>query len=264
MLLIKTLPALRVSLGYKANLSENFTTRVNLSTGFRAPNLAELTSNGVHHGTNRFEIGNNDLSKENNTQIDVSFEYKNKHIEFYVNGFYNKINDYIFLTPRGDFEDGNPVFTYVQEDAKLYGGEIGFHFHPHPVDWLHIESNYETVIGKQDNGNYLPLIPANTLNNTIRSEFDIANWMDNGYASIHLQTAFDQDNAGIFETRTGGYSLINLGIGGNIALGSLKFSTNLNINNLFNKEYINHLSRLKTDGLLNMGRNIVLGVNFEI
>jgi iron complex outermembrane receptor protein len=39
--------------------------RLNLASGFRAPNLAELTSNGVHEGTNR-EIGNSDL-KQNKT-----------------------------------------------------------------------------------------------------------------------------------------------------------------------------------------------------
>jgi iron complex outermembrane receptor protein len=40
--------------------------RLNLASGFRAPNLAELTSNGVHEGTNRYEIGNSDL-KQNKT-----------------------------------------------------------------------------------------------------------------------------------------------------------------------------------------------------
>ena len=35
------------------------------------------------------------------------------------------------------------------------------------------------------------------------------------------------------------------------------------LNNLLNKNYIAHLSRLKNDGILNMGRNIVLGLNFD-
>jgi iron complex outermembrane receptor protein len=44
------------------------------------------------------------------------------------------------------------VFSYIQNNAKLYGGEIGLHFHPHPLDWLHYETSFETVTGKKQNG----------------------------------------------------------------------------------------------------------------
>ena len=36
------------------------------------------------------------------------------------------------------------------------------------------------------------------------------------------------------------------------------------VNNILDEKYINHLSRLKADGILNQGRNFVLGLNFEI
>ncbi|MEE9407788.1 MAG: TonB-dependent receptor [Polaribacter sp.] len=252
------------SLGFKTAISDNFTTRINLASGFRAPNLAELTSNGVHHGTNRFEKGNNDLQNEKNTQVDLSLEYKTEHLEFFANGFYNHLNDYIFLSPTGKVEDGAPVFTYIQENANLHGGEFGFHLHPHPLDWLHLESTFETVIGKQQNGNYLPLIPSNTWKNTFRTEFNIADWLQQGYSSLSLQSTFSQNNISSFETETNGYNLINLGFGGDILFKKMKFSTSVSINNLLNKKYINHLSRLKPDGILNQGRNIVLGVNFKI
>jgi hypothetical protein len=49
--------------------------------------------------------------------------------------------------------------TYlITFNAKLYGGEIGLHFHPHPLDWLHYETSFETVTGKKQDGDYLPLI----------------------------------------------------------------------------------------------------------
>ena len=250
------------SFGFKTSLSEFFTTRINLATGFRAPNLAELTSNGIHHGTNRFEAGNNSLSNEKNIQIDVSLEYKTAHFEFFANGFYNHLNDYIFLTPTNGIEDGSPVFTYIQENAKLYGGEFGLHLHPHPLDWMHLESTFETVIGKQNNGNYLPLIPANTWKNTFRTEFNIKNWLQQGYTSLSLQSVFAQNNVSDFETISSAYNLVNLGFGGNIVLGKSKFSTSISINNLLNRKYTHHLSRLKADGILNQGRNIVVGVQF--
>ena len=99
-----------------------------------------------------FEIGNADLNNEQNVQVDLALEYKNEHLEIFANGFYNNIKDYIYLSPNGNTIDGAPVFNYLQENASLYGGEVGFHLHPHPLDWLHFESSFETVTGKQGNG----------------------------------------------------------------------------------------------------------------
>ncbi|GIZ09235.1 TonB-dependent receptor [Flavobacterium sp. UMI-01] len=256
------------SLGYKTDVTSNLILRLNLASGFRAPNLAELTSNGVHEGTNRYEIGNANLKNEQNVQTDLNLEYKNTHFEFFVNGFYNHINNYIFTAPTGAVQEDNAVFEYVQEDAKLYGGEIGIHLHPHPLDWLHLESSFETVTGKKQSqgtgDDYLPLIPANNWNNTIRTEFKIGDWLREGFAALSWNATFTQNNVSGFETRTGGYSLVNFGFGGKITLGKTVFNLNLNGNNLLNKTYIAHLSRLKTDGIANMGRNIVLGLNFEL
>ncbi len=57
---------------------------------------------------------------------------------------------------------------------------------------------------------------------------------------------------------------MNLGFGGKVKWGKTAFNVNLNGNNLFDKKYIAHLSRLKNDGISNIGRNIVLGVNFNL
>ncbi|RKF03707.1 iron complex outermembrane receptor protein [Tenacibaculum lutimaris] len=260
----KSYNSFTASFGAKTMLFNTITSRFNVASGFRAPNLAELTSNGVHHGTNRFEVGNNNLVNEKNLQFDLSLDYNSEHFELFANGFYNKLNDYIYLSPTGEVEDSAPVYTYLQENAKLYGGEFGFHLHPHPLDWLHLESSFEMVIGKQDNGNYLPLIPANTLKNTLRTEFSNEKWLPNGYASVSLHSYFKQDNISEFETATPAYNLVNLGVGGDILISKYTFTTSLTVNNLFDKKYINHLSRLKPDNIFNPGRNIVLGINFTI
>ena len=251
------------SLGYKTDLVQNLTLRMNIASGFRAPNLAELTSNGVHEGTNRYEIGNTNLKTEQNIQSDVNLEYGNTHFEFFVNGFYNHINNYIYTSPTGEILEENAVFEYTQDNAKLYGGEIGLHFHPHPLDWLHFESSFETVTGKNENSDYLPLIPANNWNNTIRTEFRQKKWLKNGFAAFNVSKTFNQKNISGFETGSDGYTLVNLGLGGTIAFGKNSLDLHLNANNLFNKTYVAHLSRLKTDGIANIGRNISLGVNFS-
>lgn len=259
-----TFNSFTAALGAKLDIVRNFSTRINLASGFRAPNLAELTSNGVHEGTNRYERGNINLTNEQNFQTDLALEYRNEHIEFFANGFYNAVNDYIFLSPSNETLDDAQVFDYLQDNAALYGGELGFHLHPHPLDWLHLESSFETVTGKLSNDKYLPLIPANSLRNTFRVELNDGKTRKSSSAFITLENTFAQRNVSNFETRTGGYSLLSAGIESSFQLQKVLFKIGLNGTNLTDKKYIAHLSRLKPDGIFNMGRSINVNLKLEI
>ncbi len=260
----KTFTSFTAALGAKVDLFEKISTRVNLASGFRAPNLAELTSNGVHEGTNRYEKGNAELTNEQNFQADLSFEYRNEHVEFFANGFYNAVNDYIFISPTNETIDDAQVYGYLQDDAALYGGELGFHLHPHPLDWLHLESSFETVTGKLNNEDYLPLIPANSLRNTFRVELNDGKTRRNSVAFITLESTFDQKNVSNFESRTGGYSLLSAGVESSFQLQKVMLKLGVNGTNLTDKEYISHLSRFKPDGILNIGRSINVNLKIEI
>jgi len=257
--------SLNTAAGIKSNITETFTTRLNLATGFRAPNLAELTSNGVHEGTNRFEIGDANLKNETNLQADLALEYKNEHIEFFLNGFYNSVKNYIFITPNGQFVDADPVFLYDQQNATLYGGEIGVHLHPHPLDWLHLESSFESVTGKLHNDSFLPLIPANSWANTLRVEFnDRKSSVKNYYGFTTLRSLSRQLNPSSFETVTDSYNLLSMGVGANFILLKKEVEFRLSANNLLDTDYIAHLSRFKGNGIQNIGRNINLGLRLKL
>ncbi|RAR71750.1 TonB-dependent receptor [Flavobacterium aciduliphilum] len=256
----KKFQSFNASLGFKTNIKKNVIFRLNFASGFRAPNLAELTSNGVHEGSNRYEVGNAALKNEQNFQTDLNLEYRNPHFEWFVNGFYNTINQYIFIAPNGIVTNGFDTYVYTQANAVLFGGEAGIHFHPHPVDWLHITSSFERVTGKKQNGENLPLIPANKWNNSIKTEFKSSKYLKDPFALLNVTYTFDQKNPSLFETKSNDYTLVNLGFGGKVTLGKTSFDVNLNANNLFNKTYISHLSRLKNEGIPNMGRTVVLGV----
>jgi iron complex outermembrane receptor protein len=78
----KNFNSFNASLGFKTNLKENIILRLNVASGFRAPNLAEITSNGVHEGSNRYEIGNSNLTYEQNFQPDLNLEYRNPHLNY--------------------------------------------------------------------------------------------------------------------------------------------------------------------------------------
>jgi iron complex outermembrane receptor protein len=79
------------------------------------------------------------------------------------------------------------------------------------------------------------------------------------------------------ETPTAGYSLFNAGIGGGFTNKKGKTIVNVYLNgdNLFDKAYYDHLSRLKyflfsssdansSHGIYNMGRNISLKLSFPL
>ncbi len=260
----KNYESINASLGFKTDVTDKITSRINFASGFRAPNLSELSSNGVHEGSNRYEIGNSNLKNEQNFQIDLNVDYNTEHFDFFANGFYNNINNYIFISPNGNTIDTNFVYDYLQNNAVLYGGETGIHLHLHEIDWLHMTSSYEMVIGKLENNLSLPLIPANQWKNNFRANFDVSKNIKNSFVFLQANYTFNQNKIGDFETKTNDYLLLSSGVGTDIQLNKATFNLFLTATNLLNKQYVAHLSRLKSDGIYNMGRNIVLGVNFNL
>jgi len=258
----KNLNNITGAIGLKSDLAKNLVSRLNLALGFRAPNLSELTSNGFHEG--RFEFGNNDLKNENNFQIDANIEYGTKTIEFFINGFYNRIKNYIYLEPSGTVIDNFDVFTYSQDDSKLYGGEFGFHLHPINHKWIHLKSSGESVTGKIDNGEDLPRIPGFTIKNNMKFEFNINSKFDSNFLVINNKNVFKQTRISEHEDVGEAYTLFDIGLGSNFKIGKLKTTFSINVNNLFNKDYIDHLSVLKEENIANAGRNIVFSLDFNL
>jgi iron complex outermembrane receptor protein len=238
--------------------------RANISSGFRAPNTSELLSDGVHEGTNRYEKGNTNLKNENAIQVDFSFDYQNEHFSFSVNPFYNAIQNYIFLSPTNAVIDNSPVFEYIQSNAFLYGGELGFHYHPHKIHWLHLESNLSTVIAEDRNGNSLPLIPQTKLNSTISAEISHKGKVKLKNVFVQNIYKFQQNRTGLFETATNDYNLINIGLKLEILTKNNPIEITTGIRNVLNTKYIDHLSRFKTLEIPNQGINFYIGLKVKL
>lgn len=119
------------SIGAVCNISEHFNLRLNMARGFRAPNMSELGSDGVHEGTLRYELGNPDLKPEYSWQADLGLDFTSQYISAQVALFANRIENYIFAK-RIDLvmEDGLRTYEYTQGDARLLGFEAGIDFHP--------------------------------------------------------------------------------------------------------------------------------------
>ncbi|MCB2378725.1 TonB-dependent receptor [Hymenobacter sp. BT635] len=268
------------SLGGAFNVTEKLLLKANVSRGFRAPNIAELGSNGIHEGTIRYELGDAGLKAETSLQLDGGVSYDTEHISLSLDAFRNQIQNYIFPERVEDAvsEEGDPIFRYSQGDARLTGGEVTVDVHPHPLDWLHFENSFSMVralqLNQPEGQQYLPFIPADRLQSTLRVNFrKVGNSrLSNLYARGGVEHTFAQNrffSAFDTETRTPGYTLVNLGLGSDIvnARAQTLFSLYLTANNLFDVGYQSHLSRLKyaaynvsngRTGVFNMGRNVSL------
>ncbi|HEY9115727.1 MAG TPA: TonB-dependent receptor [Bacteroidales bacterium] len=280
------------SLGASYDLSEHFIVKLNLARGFRAPNISELGSNGVHEGTFHYEIGNPDLNEETSFQTDAGLIYDSEHVSFELAGFVNSIQNFIFLeklssTSSGDSivdpSDPVPAYKFVQGNSVLYGGEVSLDIHPHPLDWLHFENSFSYVrgiqLGQPDSSMNLPQIPAPRFQTELRA--DIKKWgkhLKNVYANVAWEYNLAQNFVYLYEgteTPTPAYNLLSAGIGGDIAnkQGNTICTLTFTANNILNMAYQNHLSRLKylpenpatgRMGVYIMGRNFSVNVIFPL
>lgn len=243
------------SIGATYSINKKIMFRANFAKGYRVPNLSELTSNGMHG--NRYEIGNYNLTPENSFETDLSMHYYGEFLSFDLAGFYNQINDYIFISPTTDTtSNGVGIYRFSQTNATLYGGEAGIHFHPKSLPWLHIDGTYSSVIGKQENGNYLPFIPAQKFRYEIRAEREKIGFLKKPSIKLSALTALKQGNPSPYETATDGYTLVNFSVNTVFHISQQTLNFGMSINNILDTQYFDHLSTLKPLNYYNQGRNV--------
>ena len=257
------------SVGVIYNIMTKLNMRLNLSKGFRAPNLSELGSNGEHEGTFRYEIGNRQLSPEHSWQLDFGIDYSSEIISTQLSLFANHISNYIFLEKlTSDIDDQR--YQYRQGTARLLGFEALVDIHP--VEPLHIENSFSYVNARQLNqpeeSRWLPFTPAPRWNGNLR--FDIirdGRTLTNTFVSLGLECYLRQNHVHIAygtETATPSYTLLNLTAGTDIRWHRRTIaSVYLSATNLTDRAYQSHLSRLKYadgSGICNMGRSFGIKV----
>ena len=257
----KTLPSLNGSVGFAWNPTNNWNLKTNIGTGFRSGNLAELSSDGLHEGTLRYEIGDPNLKIEQNINSEVSVNYSSRYFQFSVAAYLNHFLDYIYLAPTGTQYLGFDVFRHKQFNANLYGSEsmlaINFPFY----ERLRFETNFSTVTGKLSDGTYLPFIPPPKWTQQLQLKCNQGKRLNNVSFLVITEEHFVQDHPAEFETPTSAYWLLNAGINGNWKTKRRTFIFSITGNNLLNRNYYDHLSRFKEYGIHNIGRNIIVHLN---
>ena len=284
------------SIGAVCNINEHFNLRLNVARGFRTPNMSELASNGVHEGSIRYELGNQQLKAEYSLQADLGLDFTSRYVSAQLALFANRIDNYIFThrLPE-EIEEGYLTYAYTQGDARLLGFEAGVDFHP--VHSVHFSNTFSFVDAQQMHASsdtkYLPFTPAprwtselkwelfhhshSTVNHHHNANSIHRSLLNNLYIAAGLECYLKQSHiysADDTETTTPGYALLSLSAGTDINVNGKKIAEfYITADNLLNKAYQSHLNRLKyadvnsvtgRRGVFNMGRNVTFKVVIPI
>ena len=269
------------SMGAVYHASDRLNVRLNASRGFRTPNMSELASNGVHEGSIRYELGNDRLKSEFSWQFDLGADYSSPIVSTQVSVFLNRINNYIYIMRLAGIEtDGYQTYQYTSGNALLWGGELSVDFHP--VEPLHFENAIGFVesrlLHQPLERRYLPCTPPLRWKSELR--YDIirdGRTLTNTYVAVNLDCNAKQSHylmEGESETATPAYTLLGASVGSQFKYrGKVVAEVSIIADNLLDKAYQSHLSRLKyaaenlatgRTGVFNMGRNFIFKVNIPL
>lgn len=185
----------------------------------RAPDAAELFSKGMHEATGTFEIGNPFLNEEKASTIEAGLKKATGSFRFDAAAYYSRYRGFIYrqLTgvtcgttlaecppPVAGGEEFDQVL-FQQRDATFYGAELAAQYDVGRI-WdgvWGLDAQYDFVRARFADGENVPRIPPHRLGGGIY--YHDASWL----ARVGLLHAFEQDEIGINEIPTPGYTLVN-------------------------------------------------------
>ena len=269
------------SIGATYCLTDQLHLRMNVARGFRCPNISEMASNGVHEGSIRYELGQPDLSPEYSWQGDIGMDLTTELATVQLSLFANHIDNYIFSRRlAGVITEGFATYQYTAGNARLWGAEASVEIHP--MERLHVLNSFSYVntrlLHQPIESRYLPFTPAPRWIANVK--WDIPNnlrFLQHPTVSFGWECHLKQSHIYALddtETTTPSYTLFNASAGTDILCKGKRIAViNLIANNIFNRAYQNHLSRLKyadvntktgRQGIYGMGRNICIKLTIPI
>jgi iron complex outermembrane receptor protein len=260
------------SIGIVYSMNEYAGLKTNLAKSFRVPTASEIGSNGVHHGTFRYELGDSDLRSEMAYQFDAGFSYKQDKVQFSLGPFFSYFPSFIYLNPSGSYllPDGSPVpeagagqvYQYLQSEAYRAGGELTLTYHFNKE----LQANFAGEYVFATDGTYpIPLTPP--MNLLLQLEYHLPDYWKRFHQpmlSLETRYAASQNQHARNEEPTDGWVLFNLNLAAKIITGGAPISINIRLQNLLNTQYWNHLSYYRKIGLPEAGRNVQISVQIPL
>lgn len=232
-------------------LNQHLRLHGNFSSAWRAPNMNELYSYGLHGGTATFETGNPQLQAERSYNAEVGLTWQNHVWHAEASVYHNRINNFIYKLPlpqptitiRGAF----PNFLFVQDDVLLQGAEATINRNLGKYLLAGVSLSYLHAQNTTDN---VPLIfmPANRVRFTLGYEKDKWWKLYNVYTSVQYQFTMHQHRfpEGIdYVDPPPAYHLVDANLGFETRHNKQILRWSVTVNNLFNVAYRDYLSRFR-------------------
>tara|TARA_R110002096_G_scaffold126532_2_gene273549 strand:+ start:35076 stop:37376 length:2301 start_codon:yes stop_codon:yes gene_type:complete len=247
-----------LSAGFSYIPNSRWSHKLNIAKSFRIPVAAELLSNGIHHGTFRHEMGDNELETENGIQFDWGTELQTQYLKLSISPFFNYFDNFIYLNPSASFSplpDAGQIYTYSSTRAILSGAEISMGSNLKDVFFWNLGMEYVYNLNI-NTGLALPFSPPFSQISSLKYRIKKKpNFQWNIGLDQRLTAA--QNRVDRNEKPTPGYKLFALNSNIEIKMKSLKINFGFSVQNIFNEAYLSHLSRYRILNLPEQGRNFI-------
>ena len=237
----------------------------------RAPDAAELFSKGMHEATGTFEIGNPFLTEEKASTVEIGLKKATGAFRFDASTYYTQYRGFIYrqltgvtcgtvlvdcdlLVPPDETFD---QVVFQQRDATFYGAELAAQYDVAPI-WngvWGVDAQYDFVRAQFEDGENVPRIPPHRLGGGVY--YHDANWL----ARVGALHAFDQDEFGINEIATPGYTLISAELSYTTLVKApdgtaSQVTVGIKGENLADDEVLNHTSFKRREEVLQPGASV--------
>lgn len=256
------------SLGTGYDISKSFSTKIDLGYVWRAPEINEMYSKGLHQGVSGFEVGNRNLNSEKSFKAVLSTDLNVKEkLSFQAVVYYQYIKNYIYLQPNGYIlTSTGPALLYIyqQTNASITGTDFLLSYeHGKKIKFL---TRFETVNGTNITEN-IPLVymPSDNLSGAITYSPVNSGLFQNSSFSINSSYVFKNRNYVEGQDHLpppDSYFLVGLN-----ALVSVLFKNknemkiSFQVENMLNEKYRDYLNRQRYFAD-ETGINLSVGINY--
>ncbi|HAX48133.1 MAG TPA: TonB-dependent receptor [Ignavibacteria bacterium] len=222
-------------------LSKGLNVGLSLSRSARVPTIEELYSDGPHLAAYSYEIGNPRLEPETALGSELFVYYKDENRYAMLTAFYNDITGYIIPRNTGTINVATllPVYQTTGVNALLAGLEAQLELKL--TKKFEFTSSLSYTYGQIKNtSSPLPQIPP------MKGESGLI--FNTGKLSIGVNTEYaaSQHRLDDFEQPTAGYIIFGAFAQYILSAGKTVHNISLNAENITDKIYYNHLSRIKS------------------
>lgn len=247
---------------YRVDSILNFS--FNLGTAWRAPNVSELYSNGLHHGAAAIEYGNDSLSSERTYNAIFAMRFTpNKRLRVEASPYVHYFDNFIYrqpsLSPVLTIRGAYPAFYFKQANTFLWGCD--FNISHNLIKSFEISGKASLLRAKNlSENNWLIMMPADRFETEITYRFKKRKRLNVSYVSASVLYVNKQWRVPVnidFAPPPSNYYLLNIHTSIITKIKNQDVEFGISIFNALNQSYRDYLDRFRyyTDA---MGRNIVL------